>query len=202
MTQTIVFIGPTDGWARTRLVGGDVTVAPPAERGDVADAVARGFRRIVLVDGLFHHRLSVGHRELRDALARGLDVIGLSSIGALRAVEMAQFGMRGFGVVHDAFAADPELPDDEVALLHAPTEPYVAISEPMFHLRSWLVGLEQDSRMSTSQRDEVVETLRGLLVRRTDHSQGRHRGRQADWACRRGCAGMDTRLRTPSLEDT
>ena len=158
-----MFIGPTDGRARARLAAHhDVTVAPPAARGDVAAAVARGFRRIVLVDGVFHQRLSVGHRELRDALAAGIGVVGMSSIGAVRAVEMAPFGMTGFGAVFDAFYADPELPDDEVAVLHAPTEPYRPVSEPLFHLRSWLGALDRDGMVSAEQHDDVVAALRRL----------------------------------------
>jgi hypothetical protein len=158
--RTIVFIGPTDGVARARLAPvREITVAPPAERGDVEKARKDGYERIVLVDGYFYQHLSVGHRELRHAIDSGIRVVGMASLGAIRAVELASLGMVGYGRVYAAFAGNPSLPDDEVALLHASTEPYRAASEPLIHLRAWLSWLTEQRFVTVADRDGVLDQL-------------------------------------------
>jgi len=56
-------------------------------------------------------------------------------MGAIRAAEMASFGMRGFGEVYARYRDDADFRDDEVTLLHEPGEPYRELSEPLIHLR-------------------------------------------------------------------
>jgi hypothetical protein len=117
-------------------------VRPPVKRHDVAALVeshAAARRRpgvIVIADGLFHDTLAVGHAELRAALRDGWRVWGVSSMGAIRAHEMASLGMRGFGRVFERFQAEVDFQDDEVALLHGPAPEYRAASEPLVHLRA------------------------------------------------------------------
>jgi hypothetical protein len=91
---------------------------------------------IVVVDGVFHDSLAVGHAEIRSALERGWRVWGLASMGAIRAREMAHLGMRGFGRVFEHFCREGDFQDDEVALLHEPAAPYRPVSEPLVHLRA------------------------------------------------------------------
>lgn len=133
------FVGPTlarSERARDLLRG--FCRRPPAKRGDVARFVS-GQRTpgvLVIVDGLFHHTLAVGHAEIREAMDRGWRVWGLSSIGAIRAREMRELGMRGFGRVYERFVNEADFQDDEVALLHEPTAPYRALSDPLLHVRA------------------------------------------------------------------
>jgi hypothetical protein len=139
MTGALLFAGPT--LARIRRWDGvaldAVEVRPPIARGDLERLVHERERgTAIVVDGLFHlGRLAVGHAELRDALARGWQVWGLSSMGAIRAAEMASYGMRGFGKVFARYRDEPDFRDDEVTLLHEPDEPYRELSEPLIHLR-------------------------------------------------------------------
>jgi hypothetical protein len=139
---------------------GDVDVAPPAIHGDVERTVRGGYRRIVLVDGLFYHQLTVGHREIRMALEANVEVIGLGSLGAIRAAELAGQGMAGFGQVYEAYRSDPDLSDDEVALLHEPTEPYRPLSEPLIHLRSWILALKDTGTVSAPAAERAIKSLR------------------------------------------
>ena len=98
---------------------------PPVRRLDVAKLTATERRpgTLVIVDGLFHDTLAVGHAEIREAMRRGWRVWGLSSMGAIRAREMAPLGMKGFGRVFERFEAEADFQDDEVALLHEPRPP-------------------------------------------------------------------------------
>ena len=90
---------------------------------------------LVIVDGVFHDNLAVGHAEIRDALGAGWEVWGLSSMGAIRAREMKNLGMRGYGDVYQRFVDEEDFQDDEVALLHETTAPYKGVTEPLVHLR-------------------------------------------------------------------
>jgi len=136
--EVVLFVGPTMATSpRARALARRLTKRPPARRSDVARWIdahdAPGV--IAIVDGVFHDTLAVGHAEIRDAIGRGFRVWGLSSMGAIRAREMAPLGMRGFGRVFERFEREPDFQDDEVALLHEPTPPYRALTEPLVHLR-------------------------------------------------------------------
>jgi hypothetical protein len=136
--EVYLFVGPTMATSpRARALARNVRVRQPVKRADIERLVSRRPRPGVLaiVDGLFHDTLSVGHAELREAMRRGWEVWGLSSMGAIRAREMAPLGMRGFGHVYARFEAEGDFHDDEVALLHEPAPGYRAVSEPLVHLR-------------------------------------------------------------------
>jgi len=118
----VVFLGPTlsHEHAREWL---DAHYAPPAEQGHVFDFVQRMHpRAIVLIDGAFVSVPSVRHKEILWALHQGIQVFGASSLGALRAAELAGCGMRGFGLIYRWFRATPLAGDDEVAVAMAPSE--------------------------------------------------------------------------------
>jgi hypothetical protein len=136
-----VFAGPTLAAIerpRARALLRGIGVRPPVKRRDIERlaARARGPGVIVIVDGVFHDTLAVGHVEIREALERGFEVWGLSSMGAIRAREMAGLGVRGYGRVFRCFSGESDFQDDEVALLHEPSPPWRAVSEPLVHLRA------------------------------------------------------------------
>jgi hypothetical protein len=89
---------------------------------------------IGLIDGVFMHELPPSPHEVLRVLQQGVPVLGSSSLGALRAVELAPFGMVGIGRVYEWFQTGVLDADDEVALVfHA--ERLNAISEPMVNIR-------------------------------------------------------------------
>lgn len=116
----LAFVGPSLSPAESKGLG--CTVLPPAAQGDVWRALARKPKAIALVDGVFGQSPSVWHHELRAALASGVAVFGASSMGALRAVELAPFGMIGVGEVVRRYASGEWVDDADVALLHADAE--------------------------------------------------------------------------------
>lgn len=96
-----------------------------------------------LADGTFHAYPSVAHREIREAMAAGWRVYGLCSMGAIRVCEMAHMGMIPFGKVASMFIDNPDLPDDEVALIHGTEAPFLPITEPLIHIRAYLDAMVQ-----------------------------------------------------------
>ncbi|MEM1179153.1 MAG: TfuA domain-containing protein [Acidobacteriota bacterium] len=135
----IVFAGPClpreldDRWRRA-LDGFDVR--PPAQRGDVLRALGQRPRAILLLDGLYYSVPSITHKELLYALDSGVPLIGAGSMGALRAAEMAAFGMVGLGQVFESFHSGELDGDDEVAMLHGlPEHGYRAVTLAFVEVR-------------------------------------------------------------------
>jgi hypothetical protein len=117
---------------------------------------------MAIVDGQFHQCLSVGHAEIREAVALGWQVWGLSSMGAIRACEMKEMGMLGFGQVYEWFCSDENFRDDEVALTHFPDPPYYPFSEPLIHIRLWLQELVSVRLLTRLQEKRLINKLMSM----------------------------------------
>ena len=114
---------------------------PPARAGDLAKLLPRAPAKICLIDGLFDSCPAPWHKELLMLMARGTIVFGAASIGALRAAELAPFGMIGVGTIFRAFASNRLWGDDEVALVHATGRlGWAPLTVPMVEVRATLVG--------------------------------------------------------------
>jgi hypothetical protein len=161
---TVVFVGPTLPAAEVaaRLPG--ARVLPPVAMGDVLALVRRrGARRIAIIDGAFERMAAVWHKEILIALERGVEVWGAASMGALRAAELAAFGMRGVGAVYRDFAAGRLVADDEVAVAHLPAEyGHRATSEALVNLRH---GIARAPMLSARTRAQLVELARARFYR-------------------------------------
>jgi len=169
--KTIVYIGPTlsaDEVAR-RYPGADVR--PPAAVGDILRATReRGVRRIALVDGYFERMAAVWHKEILVAIERGIEVWGAASMGALRAAELAPFGMIGVGLIYQDYACRYLIADDEVAVAHLPAEfGYRATSDALVNLRYGLERAEADGVIADAA--PLVELARGRFYRERSWAQ-------------------------------
>lgn len=112
---------------------------PPARAGDAMALDAARGDRVLLIDGVFDTSPSIRHKELLMLLSRGVVVIGAASMGALRAVELAPFGMIGVGDVYRAYADGRLTGDDEVALLHGPAQVgWEPLTEALVNVRATL----------------------------------------------------------------
>jgi hypothetical protein len=141
----IVFAGPSLGAEdRARFPGAEWR--PPAEAGDLLRLLDRPEPRIVLIDGYFDHRPAPRHKEILHLLAQGAEIWGAASIGALRAAEMAAFGMIGIGAIFRAYATGRITGDDEVALAHGPAEwTWRPLSVPLVDVRATLCRAVRES---------------------------------------------------------
>jgi hypothetical protein len=204
--DVVMFAGPTlAASARARKLLRGIRLRRPVRRRDVEALVASRRKPgvAVLVDGVFHDSLAVGHGEIRDALGHGWSVWGLSSMGAIRAREMAPLGVRGYGRVFERFCQGDDFQDDEVALLHEATSPYRALSEPLFHLREAVAHLARAGLVADEDAQAVIEDLKSRwygerTVRGTIESLV-SRAPSAAAAIRRELANFD-RFRTKTLD--
>ncbi len=115
--RAVVFLGPSLPLADARSLC-DADYRPPAAQGDVYRAARAGAGVIAIVDGLFERVPAIWHKEVLWALSQGVHVWGASSMGALRAAELASFGMVGVGAVYRRFR-EGFASDDAVAVSHA-----------------------------------------------------------------------------------
>jgi hypothetical protein len=94
---------------------------------------------IGIVDGSFNQARGVSHKEILWVMEQGVHVFGSAALGALRAVELANFGMRGVGWVYDAFSTKILDRDDEAAVAYSVSDQgYLTRSEAMVNIRRTL----------------------------------------------------------------
>jgi hypothetical protein len=158
-----VFTGPTlsEEDARGEL---DAIYLPPAAQGDVYLAAKREPRAIAIIDGYFDALPSIAHKEILWAMARGIHVFGASSMGALRAAELAAFGMVGAGAVFEALQRGDLEDDDEVAVAHAPAEHgFRALSTAMVDIRATLRAAEAEAALGAAARASLERVAKDLF---------------------------------------
>ena len=192
----LVYIGPTLPVAEvTRRLPGAI-VCPPAAVGDILAATRRrGVRRIAIIDGYFERMAAVWHKEILIAIERGIEVWGAASMGALRAAELAPFGMIGVGTIYRDYARGavasetetapaaitargagatlpPLVADDEVAVAHLPAEyGYRATSDALVNLRDGLARATRASIITARTRDRLIELARARFYRERSWAQ-------------------------------
>ncbi|MFN0252493.1 MAG: TfuA-like protein [Kofleriaceae bacterium] len=166
MTDVLMYAGPTLHRARKiapHLSLDGIRVLPPIERGILPRLRGATPGTLILVDGMFHQTLSVGHAEIRTMLLAGWRVWGLSSMGAIRAREMMHMGMRGYGTVFERYCReDLDVRDDEVTLLHQGEPPYVEMSEPLCHLQLAIEDAVTRGVVSRADGDAVLGELSAM----------------------------------------
>ena len=161
----IVFTGPTLP-AREAARQLDALYLPPVAQGDVYRAALRRPRAIGIIDGYFERVPAVWHKEILWAMAQGIHVFGSASMGALRAAELADFGMEGVGKVFEAYRDGVLEDDDEVALMHAPAEyGFRALSEPMVNIRFTLERAEAAGVVGAAARRALESAAKRLHYR-------------------------------------
>jgi hypothetical protein len=158
----IIFSGPTI----TKQEGLKVIKAdfrPPAKQGDVYAAALEKPKAILIIDGVFESQPAVWHKEILFAMFSGIHVYGSSSMGALRAAELAPFGMVGLGKVFSDYNNATLEDDDEVALIHGPSEMnFLAISEPMVNIRETLGYAESKGVITSKECWRLIEYSKNL----------------------------------------
>jgi hypothetical protein len=160
-----MFAGPSFGGCEELIsaAGRSAEILPPVQRYDVEKLVgAQPPGVVILVDGYFQQCLSVGHAEIRDAVAAGWSVWGLSSLGAIRAYEMRDCGVKGYGRVYQCFYQHEDFRDDEVALIHEPDPPHRFLSEPLIHIRFFLRHLVNVQLLTQSLEERVLVSLKSM----------------------------------------
>lgn len=155
----VVFLGPSlpPAEAQEKL---PAIYCPPAARGDVyrATLLRPAPAAIAIIDGLFTQQAAVNHKEILWAMTQGIHVFGASSMGALRAAELADFGMVGIGQIYEQLRSGELEDDDEVAITHGPQETgYVPLSDAMVDMRAMFKAALAGGVISAATEDMLLQ---------------------------------------------
>ena len=157
MTTCTVFVGPTLPHGQVTAFLPRARILPPVRHGDLLRLDARAGDRVLIIDGLFLQTASVRHREIMHLLGHGVTVAGSSSMGALRAAELWQYGMRGYGEVFRLYRDGEIDGDDEVAVVHGTAEDgHRGYSDPLVSIRVALRDAAADGVLSPDEAELML----------------------------------------------
>ena len=166
MPHDLVFVGPSLPRAQVEALLPGASILPPVRHGDLLRAGARAGDRVLIIDGLFLQSAPVRHKEILALLAAGVAVMGSSSMGALRAAELDQYGMRGVGEVFELYRAGVIDGDDEVAVIHTTGDDgYRALSEPLVSMRVAIGEAVRDGAITAATGAALLRIAKGLPFR-------------------------------------
>lgn len=136
MSRIVVFAGPTISQEQIHALVPTAEIRSPIAAEDLIRADLAPGDLVAIIDGFYFQSAAVRHKEILALLKNGVHVWGAASIGALRAAELASFGMRGFGRIFQAYLQGEIEGDDEVALLHTPKDMgYTNLTEALVNIR-------------------------------------------------------------------
>jgi hypothetical protein len=161
--QIAVFLGPSCNMEEAKKYLKNADYYAPAARGSFYNIINDGYRIIVLIDGLFYGSLSLWHKEIIYALDSGIEVIGASSMGALRAAELQGTNIIGVGTIFNWYRDGVIDGDDEVALLHGGSEShFVGLTIPLVNLRWNLIKAVSKGLISKQEEAMIIGSAKQL----------------------------------------
>jgi hypothetical protein len=160
--NVFIFLGPTLSTADARQYL-EATYLPPVQQGDIIRLLDRTPHVIGIVDGLFELVPSVWHKEILLALSKGVYVYGAASMGALRAAELARFGMVGIGQIYESYVSGEIEDDDEVVVRHGDKESgFIRVSEAMVDIRDTFHQATRCGIVSAETTDLLIHLAKSL----------------------------------------
>jgi TfuA protein len=136
MNKPIVYLGPTLSREEAIKIL-DADYRDPAKKGDflMLSRDSDEKKYVGFVDGVFLHDYPPSPIEVYHlATRKNIELIGASSLGALRAVELEKFGMKGIGKIFQLYKNGIINADDEVAVTFV-RENNILQSEAMIDIR-------------------------------------------------------------------
>lgn len=136
MNKPIVYLGPTLSREEAIKIL-DADYRDPAKKGDflMLSRDSDEKKYVGFVDGVFLHDYPPSPIEVYHlATRKNIELIGASSLGALRAVELEKFGMKGIGKIFQLYKNGIINADDEVAVTFT-RENNILQSEAMIDIR-------------------------------------------------------------------
>lgn len=168
--RKVVFLGPSLSLAEARELCPDAEFRPPVRFGDLYALACDPPGQVLIVDGVFYDATPVWQREILELLQEGWRVLGAASMGALRALELAPYGMLGLGTVFDWYRSGKIEGDDEVALMHGPAEMgYRPLTLPLVDVRHVLAGLEKQGALSPAHTARVLRAFKHMGFQTRTH---------------------------------
>ena len=164
MKNVVVFVGPSLDPEKARTIL-EADYRPPAKKGDLIKLIMSLDEKetvVGLVDGYFLLDYPPTPIEVYQLIVRpNTVVIGSSSIGALRAVELEKFGMIGIGKIFQLFKHGKLDADDEVAVTFS-QDLYRLQSEAMVDIRYNLYLSLKRGFVDKETKDAIAKVAKSI----------------------------------------
>ncbi|PJO43417.1 TfuA-like protein [Lysinibacillus xylanilyticus] len=157
--KIIVYAGPSIQKQEIVSILPDAKVLPPIKRGSLLVQDLNIGDIVIIIDGYFQQTASIQHMEILDCLQKGVTIIGCSSMGALRAAELTDYGVIGIGIIYQVYRHGLITGDDEVGILHE-TQKYEAFSDALIDIRLNLKKALDMNIIDNSIYDELIRLLK------------------------------------------
>ncbi len=157
----IIFLGPSLSADEASKIL-DADYRPPIQRGDVTAALQDNPDIIGIIDGVFHQQPAVSHREILNALKKGVTVVGGASMGALRASELDDFGMVGIGYVYNQYKNGFIESDDDVAIVINPVN-LEQLSDSLVSMEYNFKRMLDKGIVSKEEFDRLIKTAKSIF---------------------------------------
>ncbi len=164
MKNVVVFVGPSLDPEKARTIL-EADYRPPAKKGDLIKLIMSLDEKetvVGLIDGYFLLDYPPTPIEVYQLIVRpNTVVIGSSSIGALRAVELEKFGMIGIGKIFQLFKHGKLDADDEVAVTFS-QDLYRLQSEAMVDIRYNLYLSLKRGFVDKETKDAIAKVAKSI----------------------------------------
>ena len=143
---------------------------PPVARNDVIKALRDNPDIIVIIDGVFHKAPAVSHKEIIEAIKKGVIVVGGASMGALRASELDDFGMVGIGKVFHDYRTGSIESDDDVAVVINP-ETFEQLSEAFISMNYTFKAALAEGIINKSDCETLIKTAKSIYYPKRSYNK-------------------------------
>lgn len=167
--RIIIFIGPSLLPTEAKKIL-KADYRHPVARGDVIKALKDDPDIIAIIDGVFHKEPAVSHKEIMEAMKRGVTVIGGASMGALRASELDDFGMIGIGKVYHDYRNGIIESDDDVAVVINP-ETLEQLSEALISMNYTFKAALDQGVIDKADFETLIETAKSIYYPKRTYSR-------------------------------
>ena len=148
----------------------EVIYKRPIKRGDIGLALKENPDIIGIIDGVFHQNSAVGHKEILEAINRGIKVYGASSMGALRASELDSLGMTGIGYCYEQYANGIIDSDDDVAVM-LDSDSLEPLSIPLISMRYVFTEAVNKNIITDDEKEELLKITKDEFYPQRNYAQ-------------------------------
>jgi hypothetical protein len=137
-------------------------IRPPVKQSDlISDLLELEPTHILIIDGEFQNSLSVWQKEIIYALqVPGVKAVyGASSMGALRAADLSDFGMIGCGRIFGWYDEAVITDESEVSVLYyqRPDGSYVSTTVPLVNVRATLAAALEAEAIDLESAEKILK---------------------------------------------
>ncbi len=143
---------------------------PPVARGDIIKALKDDPDLIAIIDGVFHKEPAVSHKEILEAIKKGVTLVGGASMGALRASELDDFGMIGVGRVYQDYSKGVIESDDDVAVVINP-ETLEQLSEALISMNYTFKRALDEGVIDEIEFNILVKTAKSIYYPKRNYNR-------------------------------